>query len=209
MENEQKALRNVKQLYGDEKVRVILSGLMEFVRCRVRAMESQAKKVRDNAGEDEVGRQAFRHLVTSAWEALDGTGRLIDCALYPRFPDNNLVPPLEINAQITFYTVRRDLHRDPAAADHALTELLWSETRDPGNPWYERLSLYYHISRFLPLNLSTDGRLPGWSDLPGQIQSIVREQPVQDVALREGVNGVVRWESGFIERCLKLIARKA
>jgi hypothetical protein len=209
MKNEEKVLYALCGLYDGETSQAIVSDLLTYVRRNINNMVSEKDALESSFTLENAAGHHLDYLVNAGWKALDGTGRLINCAFFPEYPESNLVPPTEISSQCTFYTVRRDLHQHPDAEDGAMVRLMWGETRDPGTPWYERLSLYYHISRFMPLKLRPDGQLPGWQDIPRHVQILIEPQSASAMDRQEGTERMLNWEKRFIEECFDLIVRHA
>lgn len=197
------------QLYPAEKCQTVISDLIVFVGRRIAGAESRHAALKKGALESSEIPHAVRSFTGEAWNALDGTGRLINCALFPRYPSAGLMSPPNITPQCTFYTVRRDLHRDSEASDHPLSRIMWQETRDASEPSYERLSLYYHLTQFLPLRLNADKQLPGWTDLPDHVRDLMRHQNVDYISPEKGVNQIWTWERTFLKTLFELIAEEA
>ncbi len=209
MKNEEKVLYALCGLYECESSQAIVSDLLTYVRRNINNVVSEKDALESSFTAENAAADHLGYLVSAAWKALDGTGRLINCAFFPEYPESNLVAPTEISSQCTFYTVRRELHQHPDAGNGAMVRFIWGETRDPGNSSYERLSLYYHISQFMPLELTPDGQLPGWKDIPRHVQILIEPQSVPAIERQKGVEEMLKWEKRFIEHCLDLIIRHA
>ncbi|MFP4175896.1 MAG: hypothetical protein ACOCR1_05630 [Planctomycetota bacterium] len=140
----------------------------------------------------------------SAWDALDATGRLIGFVLSNRYPGTADGGPEVRGPDCTFYTVRRDFGEHPASRNHPLIALMWDQTRDNPRQEYVRLSLFHHVSRFVPIPVTHGSRLPATSSLPPHLENLLhwqREIPSKPVS--QAANDIVIWLEGFIRSSQK------
>jgi len=142
----------------------LLARLHAFTAERMAAARTCRDRLVKAAARCGCGGPELHAFAREAWEALDGLAREVNVCMHHLFPDLGLYPPTQMTRQCTFYVVRKILHDSPATTHHPVTELLWHESRQGGQPAYERLSFLHNLSLFLPI-APVDGR-PGWRRAP-------------------------------------------
>jgi hypothetical protein len=183
----------------------LLREMRRFTAARLESAGAALQHVRE-ASREALPR-AVHWFLRECWDTLDGLGRQVALCTRQVIPELKPLDPAEMRSQLTLYTVRRDLHREPASADHPLTLLLWHRTRDPSSEPYDRLSFLYNLSLFFEIPLS-DGRwLPGHDDLPETVQELVRSQDIEAVRVVSGLEQIMDWLRRFVDRCEDQMAR--
>lgn len=207
---EKRVLLSAEQAFSPNLPMALLRDFAAFVRQRLASAENIRQELSQKVEPQNSTELSMRihTFLGNCWEALDGVGRLINLTLYPRFSDSGLRPPDEMSPQCTFYTVRRDLHRHHGARDHPVTRLMWNETKTSPRPSYGRLSLLYHVSRYVPVGLQSDGQLPGYDDMPAHIAELVRPQDVNSIEMGTGLSDMLDWERSFISSLYAAVAEE-
>jgi hypothetical protein len=188
--------------------RALMGEILAFVAQRLESARVQRTRIGGAlacSAQTETLQEHVHGFLRECWDALDGLGRLVSLCLYGLFPSAGLHAPKRITRQCTFYTVRRSLRNDPAAAAHPLSVLLWDETRRTPAAAYVRLSFLYNISLFVPVPLR-GGRLPGSADLAEHVRCLIRPQHVEGCPVEAGLNGILEWLSAFTGRCYQRMA---
>ncbi|MHC4481126.1 MAG: hypothetical protein ACYS1C_09200 [Planctomycetota bacterium] len=109
--------------------------------------------------------------------------------------------------QCTLYVVRRTLHECPETAEHPVSRLLWTQSREGPVEEYTRLSFLHNLGLFLPLELPRGGDLPGSAAVPAAAYGLIRTAEVAPTGAAEGTEGVLEWLAGFIRACRAELAR--
>lgn len=201
-----RATKTLSEIYSETNDRKILSDLFLYLRRRLHNLSRHQDIAKADKESNESLCRLFRCFLVEAWDALDGTGRIINCALFPQYPDSNLVSPAEIGHDCTFYTVRRSLQQISELDDNPLCTYIWNETRGKNVEEYEELSFYYNMAQFLPTPVVRENKLPGWEELPEHMKSVVGHQKVESSSVIKCVESITSWETMFIDNCLDMIS---